>query len=198
MTKFGALVQATEALAFARKMILQLHSDGGAFADGHGGGSPFCSPESRAFVRNVFQMMTMTAAGRLDLIALARVGEDDAQLVLRDLILEIKTRHQQLPLELDAYVMELVHNEGAASWPGARAKNDFSRNLCIAAVVAALHDQFGIKPTGRSARQRNGCSIAGEALDVIDQRLSAEAVKSIFKRYSGAMPTQPGWSSIFE
>lgn len=102
MTKLHATVQATEALAYARQMALCVHRDDGET------GSFFEAAQSREFVRRAMRLMLLTVDGRLSLLALARVGEEDAQVILRTEILELKSRRLPLPAEFDGYEMELI------------------------------------------------------------------------------------------
>src|SRR5262249_30265246 len=81
---------------------------------------------------------------------------------------------------------------------GPRKKDRLLRHIGIALMVAADCGRFGSKPTGRSARRRSGCSIIGEALEVIqlderNLRINAEGVEKIHDRYGKYMPG-PGWS----
>jgi hypothetical protein len=194
MSKLHATVQLTEALDYARWMVLRLHRDDG------GSGSFFEAPESRAFVRKVLRLMLLTVAGRLSLLALARAGEEDAQVILRTEILELKSRRLPLPAEFDGYEMELIR--GMVPPPRAGAgpdmRNEFLRNVAIAAMVAALCDRYGLKPTGRSVRGRPACSIVAEALGVVHKRMTPHAVVSIWKRHKRTMPPPTGWTFALE
>jgi hypothetical protein len=192
MTKLGATIDSTEALEYARAMILRGHRRD------EGSGSFFEVAESREFVRRVQRLMLLTAEGRLDLLALARAGEGDAQAILQTAILELKSRREPLPAEFDGYVMELIRGMVPKSVPGWDRRNTFLRDVSIAATVASVCDRFGLRPTGRSARKRSGCAIVAQALAVIDKAMSYKEVETIWTRYGRFMPRTSGWPFAFE
>jgi hypothetical protein len=185
-----ATIDHAEQLIFARDFIMQLHTKGGEV------GSPFEAVESCHFVRKPLQLALQTADGRMWLTDMARLGEPESQAVLRDLILEMKSRHVELPAELAHYDMQLTRGDIApAKWGGPKQKNELTRNICISMTVAAVADRFGVRPTGRSARRRSACAIVAEALDAIHMKLGYEAVKSIWKVYGHNMPRgTPFWA----
>jgi hypothetical protein len=190
MTKLLATRKSTEALAYARRLIERGHRTD------EFGSSVFDPARSREFVRSVISVMMLTAEGRLSLIELARIGEEDAQIILKTAILEFKSRGERLPTELEAYNMELV--AGRVPLPvgvdGPDRRDRLLRDISISTTVAAVCDRFGLKMFGRSARTRSGCSVVGEALGVIGKRMSTATVETICKRYRQGMPTVPGWS----
>jgi hypothetical protein len=188
MTKLLATIEQTEALEFARALILRGHRNDGE------SGSFFEAAESRAFVRKFLRIMLLTVEGRLDLLALARAGEEDAQIILRNTILEIKSRLEPLPAEFIGYDMELIAGKvpPPRSGPGPDRRNELLRNISIATTVAAVCDRYSLKPTGRSMRKRSACSIVAEALAVIHMAIGYKAVETIWKKYGRYMPG-PGW-----
>jgi hypothetical protein len=194
MTKLLATLKSTEALDYARRMIARGHSTDAS------SGSFFDPVQSREFVRSFISIMMLTAEGRLGLIDLARVGEEDAQAILRTAILEFASRGERLPTELAAYNMEFI--AGRVPPPvgvgGPDKRDRLLRDISIAVTVEAVCDRFGLKPYGRSARSRSSCSVVAEALGVINRRMSPEGVKTIHKRYRRAMPTKPGWTFALE
>ena len=195
MSKLHATIQSTEALDYARWMVQRLHRNDGET------GSFFEEAENRAFVRKALRLGLLTVDGRLSMLALARAGEEDAQIILRTEILELKSRRLPLPAEFDGYEMELIRGmvpppRGA---PGPDMRNEFLRNVAIAAMVAALCDRFGLKPTGRSVRGRSACSIIAEALGIIQKQMTPHAVVSIWKRHKHNMPPPTGgWTFALE
>jgi hypothetical protein len=190
MTKLLATLKSTEALAYARRLIKRGHRTD------ESSGSFFESPQSREFVRDFISIMMMTPDGRLRLVELARIGEEDAQEILRVALLEFKSRGEPLPPEFAGYDMELT--AGMVPPPvgidGPDKRDRLLRDISIAMTVAAVCDRFGLKMFGRSVRTRSGCSVVGEALDVINRRMSTAAVELIVKRYRRAMPTKHGWT----
>src|SRR5262249_21864640 len=189
MTKLVANIEQAEALAFARALILRGHRKDGE------SGSFFEVPESRRFVRNILRIMLLTPQGRLDLLALARAGAENAQIILQDTLLELKSRCEPLPGEFIGYDMELTAGKvpPPLSGPGPDKGDELLRNICITGTVAAVCDRYNLKPTGRSMRKRSGCSIVAEALAVINMAIGYKAVESIWKKYGRAMPRRRGW-----
>jgi hypothetical protein len=128
------------------------------------------------------------------LVEMAVAGEEDADAILREAILECQSWHRPMPDELIEYNRKLVAGMvPPPGWSGPKKKNELMRNISICVVVAAVCDRFGIKPTGRSARRRSGCATVAEALEVIGQRRGAKAVEAIWRTYGRAMPTARGW-----
>jgi hypothetical protein len=195
MTKLPATLVETEALAFARSFITEFHRGGGPWS-GH---SPFSNIESRAFIRRTFQQMMWFASSRLQLIALARAGDTDADAVLRTAIIEARSRRTELPTELENYDMEVLANQiGGESPHVVRKKKKLTRHMFIALTVAAVIDRFGLDPTGRSPRRRSASSIVAAALEEIGQKVGYKTVEKIWGKYQGCMPTKPGWTVALE
>ena len=133
----------------------------------------------------------------MQLIVLARSGDADAVDVLKNIIIETKSRREELPVELENYNMKLLHGGMGHRPPGAKKKNKLLRNICVATIVAAVVDRFGLAPTGRSPHRRSACSIVAEALAEARLSLGDKAIESIWKAHGRAMPTVPGWTSVF-
>jgi hypothetical protein len=193
MAKLPATVEEADALLFARDLITRLSGAGSA-------GSPFEAAESRYMLRKCLGAALQTANGRMWLIEQARNGEEESRIVLRDAILEMKSRHVELPTELEFYNMQVVRGDitPPLRWQGPKKKNELTRNVCIAIVVAGVVGRFGLKPTGSSARRRSACSIVGEALEAVGMRLGYEAIKTIWNEYRRFMPTAPAfWNSLY-
>jgi hypothetical protein len=127
------------------------------------------------------------------IIAMAKAGDEDAAEVLRNVLIECKSRRVELPTELAEYDLWQTHHGWPRRGPARKKKSYVLRDLCIAMTVAAVCDRFPmIRPTGRSARNRSGCQIVAEALA---PTMSYHAVKHIWQRYGAAMPTRAGWAS---
>jgi hypothetical protein len=197
MSKLVATVEAAEALEYARSFILRAAAV--PLAGAAHVGSPFEAEESRAFLRNGLRISLETVDGRMWLADMALAGEPESQIILRDLILELHSRHEPTPKEFGGFEMKLLRGDiQPAHWPGPKKKDEFTRNIAIALCVAAVCDRFKLKPTGRSARKRSGCAIVGQALAVIEQQMSYEAVKTIWRAYGHNMPITPGWLASLE
>jgi hypothetical protein len=197
MTKLPVAMVEAEALAFARGYIAQLAGPGP-----WGNSSPFGAEESRAMTRHLMRVWCdCSANSRRQLIAIALAGEEDARAVLHTLMIEMKSQHKDLPIELENYNMEVLADGLRPPPRGPKRKDRFTRNLCIAMTVAAVVDKFGLHPTrnpasrGRPAARRSACSIVAEALEVVHMRLGERAVETVWARLANAMPTVPGWAA---
>jgi hypothetical protein len=181
-----------DARAFAREMISRFHSGTNPWS----ADSPMTAAAGRALLRHLTrQGVLLHPTNRLQIIAMARAGDTDADDVLRTLMIEIQSRGEQMPVELANYNMEILHG-GLHQPPGPKRKDKLLRDLCIAMTVAALCDRFGLNPTrnttsrGRASARPSACSIVA---DVINR--GEKAVEAIWSRLGNAMPTVPGWAS---
>jgi hypothetical protein len=191
MTKLAATRNSAAALEYASALILRAHRKDES-------GSFFETPSSREFCRRVLQLMLLTATGRLDLLALARAGDGDAQAVLGDAIVELTSRRAPLPAEFDGYLMELAVGKVPRAPRGRDKRDNFLHDVCIAATVAATCDRYGLRPTGRSARRRSGCAVVAQALGVISMQIGVKAVERAWTKYRSAMPPKRDWTFALE
>jgi hypothetical protein len=185
MTKLLAPIDLqAKALAFARDMILRLHS----------GDSSFEAPASRAFVRDFMRLGLATAIGRMHMVDLALAGEEDGAAILREVIVEMQSRHVELPTEFQDYANRVLAGMvPTSSWPAQKRKDQILRNIAIAMVVAAVVDQFGLKATGHSPRRRSACAVVAQALGEIRMARDYESVATIWKLYGRHLHLPLGW-----
>jgi hypothetical protein len=188
--KLPATSDAAEMVAFARS-FLERHS-GNPWSD-----HPNSSAEAgRAFWQHVlWRAARMHPVHRMQVIAMARGGDRDADQVLRTLIIEMQSRGEQLPTELTNFTMEDLHG-GLHQPPGPKRKDKVLRDVHIAMAVAAVVDRYGLAPYRSSYRkpastQLSACAVVAAA----QHRLGEKAVESIWRRVGGAMPTVPGWAA---
>jgi hypothetical protein len=179
----------TEALDFARNWL------------GRHSGNPWSehpnlsADAGRAFWRHMLWQGVRHPVSRLQVIAMARAGDVDADAVLRTLMIEMQSRGETLPTELAAFNMEILHG-GLHQPPGPKRKEKILRDLSIALAVAAVCDRFDLSPTrntasrGKLSARRSACAIVADALN-----MGEKAVEAIWTRLAGAMPTVPGWGS---
>jgi hypothetical protein len=188
MTKLLATLEQADALAFARDLIVRFHHSGKV-------GSPFEAAESRAFVRKWLRVGLLTTRTQMILTELALAGEEDAQAILADVILEARNRREQLPTVIESYEIKLVAGkvQPAPNQGGRDKRNELTRNILIAMMVAAVAEQFRLKPTGRSARRRSACAVVADALDVINMKMNTKAIEKIWNVYGDSIP--PRWFS---
>ena len=197
MTQLPAMLIETEALAFAREQV-SLYRDG---TNPWSGDSGLSAEAGRALTRHILaHSARLGPITRMQVIALARAGDTDAQDVLRVLMIEMLSRDGRLPTELTNYDMELLHG-GLHQPPGPKKKDKTLRDVCIAMTVAAVCDRFGLSPTrntasrGRPSARRSACAIVAKALEVAHVGMGEKAVEAIWNRLGAAMPTVPGWAS---
>jgi hypothetical protein len=116
LSNLPATIDEAEALIFARELILRLDAGGDV-------GSPFEGTESRHFLRKLLAGTLQTADGRMWLTDMARAGEEESQIVLQDALLEMKSRHIELPTELAYYDMQLTRADVMPARWGDRKRN---------------------------------------------------------------------------
>jgi hypothetical protein len=187
-----------DALEYARREFVKYSRPGNPWGE-----EPLLQPEaSREFVR-FFLRQSWPLAGpmnRMLLIEWARAGDPVVHEVLASLIIEIKSRHEQLPAELAGYDLEITRDSILSQYrkkaPARKKMSNLLRDICICLVVAGICDRFRplIKATGSSSRRRSACSIAGEALGAVGMEMDGETVVTIWKKMKGGMPTVPGWA----
>ena len=149
--RLPALRVATESLILARAMIRQFQGSGSPW----GPTTDVLSAQSGSeFFQTWFKPMLATAAGRMDLVALARAGSVEAHAVLEVVILEGQSRRAELPVELQSYAMDLTRGYRPSGPAGERRSKRFTRDMFIALIVAALRDRFALKPTGKAKERQ--------------------------------------------
>jgi hypothetical protein len=184
MMTLPATVDEAEAIEFARDW-LRCHS-GNPWSD-----HPNRTADAgRAFWRQLlWRAARQHPVYRLQIIAVARAGDADANEVIRTLIIEMQSRGDPMPAELVAFTMEVLHG-GLHQPPGPKRKDRILRDVNVAMAIAAVVDRFGLAPYRNAASVRLlACAVVAAA----DNR-SEKAVESIWRRYGGAMPTVAGWS----
>jgi len=191
MTRLPTTIAGAEMLDYARDLLVRISEAGEV-------DSPFEAIEGQAIFRKLLRLMLMTSDGRSLLVALAQAGETDARIVLRETIAEARSWHRELPVELEFYELQLLGGPLPAAPAGQQPKDRLARDIAIAFAVAVVCDRFGLKPTQSSVRKRSGCKLIAEALDVVQKARSYDLVRSIWRRYGRAMPTQFGWVKFLE
>lgn len=125
---------------------------------------------------NPIQMMTV--------IGWAQQGWGLAEEALRGLISEYIANGEQLPAELAAYNVELI-NRRPPKVRGQQKSDNFLRDIAISIVVQRVAEQFGLRPTGRSARHLSACAVVARALTETPgvTNLSEKGVAEIWRKY---------------
>lgn len=117
--------------------------------------------------------------------------------MLRQIIIEARNRRQELPVELAAYEMEVLHGGTVGHQEaGPKRKDKMLRNMMVAFVAAAVIDRFGLDLAGRSSRRRSASQIVAEALAAeVRINMSAKRVEDVCRDFWAAAPFAPGWAS---
>ena len=183
MTTLAQTMIEAEALMFAREWIADRRN---MDFDGLG---PMLDPRTgRACLRAMLRIHALShPLGMMNVIDYARAGWDDADDVMRVLIVEFMDRGERLPPSLYAYSMEIVRPQ-AAPRPRGRAKaSNFLQDIAIVTLVWELTNRFNLKPTrNSSSRTASACGIAAVAVTEagINRPLNSKAVEALWTRYS--------------
>jgi hypothetical protein len=151
------------------------------------------SEAGRQWLRHLMKMIGANDAGEgktlLWLIQLARAGLVDADLALRDIIIELQHREQPLPKYLATYNAEILAGSTVHPLKGRKLAANMAADIIVATLVSMLTEPpFNLKATGNSRRQPNGCRVAADALAAEGKRRGGEdAVKDIWKRFGPAI-----------
>lgn len=208
MTTLPTVIQLDEMAAFKFTCrVLQPLRDGNS---PWGNSSVFDPRTGSAFWREHLHMALRwpLVKTRLQVIAVARAGDEDAIAVVNDFITELKSASVPLPTEFQAFSMDMLNGLIAPlRYRGPKVKRRFLRDLFIAYVVAAVVDKFGIPYSrmrktrdGRRASRRSASAIVAAALrEVMPEIQIGEAgIERIYEKRLGAMPTMEGWTRDLE
>ena len=198
IVKLPAVQKDREAYAFARRMLQGFRDTSSPWSS-----ESALSPQAgRGFFRDILARSVRSAYVnlRLQVLAAARAGDDDAIFVVNHFINDMKSLGVQLPTEFAAYSMDVV--AGLVRPRGPRPKESLARNIVIANTVAALIDRFGIpysrKRKGRdgrpSARRSGSAIVAAAARDVTGGQLDLgeKRVERVYETMRGGMPNSAG------
>jgi hypothetical protein len=187
MTNLPATMIEAEALAFAREKVRFFRDNPVPFM----GGPEFYWLDKADNRRPILQIIKTCALSHpttmMEIADVARAGWSLAHDALRELILEFKQRHEELPTYLDAYNMEIVHNDGRPRHvPGKRKADYFLRDIAILIVVGLVVDRFGFHPTrdtrGKGRRNLSACYVVSQALGEERLGLGEAAVAKVWSK----------------
>jgi hypothetical protein len=183
------------ALRFAQRWFERLNTSGNPWSDA----PAMSAATSHAWFADVIRNMLLanTVLYRMWVVAMAKAGVDEAASALRHLVLELRSKRCELPVELEAYEME-VRVRGDDHWPkkpGPSRVDNVMRDLHTAMAVAAVADRFGLTPTQQSVYSVSACAVVAEAMfGATSGGRAYKTVEKIWRRYGAAVPTVPGWS----
>jgi hypothetical protein len=151
-----------------------------------------CEDFGRGVFRQLLPVMLQTYDGRCKIIELAKAGYSEAADALVNLEIEMRSRRQDLPIEIEEYSIACLRRR-SDKWPKARGRkwlDNLGYNFAIVLTIAAVLDRFsGLRATQSSAREISACQIVAEVIG-----RSYDAVVKVWKEFSGIAPTIPGWS----
>ena len=168
------------AIQFARQAIARLRS--GSFFDE--GLEAFHPDAGRVFLRRIMgDAANLNGGTLLQLIDFARAGWDDADTVLREVIVEYHHRGEMLPPFLATYASGII--SGRVRGPdGPKPATHFVADLVIVMIMADLIGRFSLKPTRYSRRRPSAASITAQALAEAGlSRGSEAAIEKVWKRW---------------
>src|SRR5262249_24982040 len=147
-------------------------------------------PEAgRAFLRKMMkQAAVLKEAVMLELMDFARAGWDDADIALRELILEYTNRGEALPALLATYNAEIITGRARpARLPARQPAAYFIQDIFIVMLITELVAQFNLKPTRFGVRRASASSIVADALiEAGLHRGGEKAVEKVWRRYGQA------------
>jgi hypothetical protein len=121
----------------------------------------------RAWLRRELKTLAMShPENMMWVIDNARAGWDDADVVLRELAIEVVDRGERLPTALGAYTMEVLRGYPAPRGP--RKSTHAFQNILFAGITAKLVEQFwpDLKPTRNPLSKRvSACDIVADAVN---------------------------------
>jgi hypothetical protein len=138
-------------------------------------------------------------AAMLRMMDYARAGWDDADIALREMILDYNRRHEPLPPFLETYNAEIVlglTDPTARGQPGTPRAANLVQDLILMTLMMELVNRFGLKPTTfyYAARRPSAASVAARAAAECGlHRGGADAMAKIWQRYAHAVV--PGYES---
>jgi hypothetical protein len=143
-------------------------------------------PEAgQRFLRRLMRMSWESSShAQLLLVDLARAGWDDADAVLRDVILEITNRGEPMPAFLASYNAWIVTGGRAPRTRGRKKTSNVFEDIVICVLVVELVVRFGLRPTRNLyAPRESACSIAAKVV----RPMSEMAATKIWHRYGPAV-----------
>jgi hypothetical protein len=108
------------------------------------------------------QKLKAGAISRMRVIAAAKAGDQDAEAVLRELIVEIISRKAEMPTELEEYNMWIMAGFSPVNSGGRDVGNYWHRDIGIAVLAGLAQQQWPSEPKTRShhsKRNDRGLSI---------------------------------------
>jgi hypothetical protein len=113
------------------------------------------SEEGRRVLRaSIAEKLREGAISRMHVIAAAKAGDQDAESVLREFIVELNSRKLDMPTELAEYNMWIMAGASVKYPPGRKLGNTWKRDVAIALLVKLTMDRWPV-PKTRSHHSKN-------------------------------------------
>lgn len=155
------------------------------------------SEASRRVLRNhIGERLRQGTIPRMQVIAAAESGHQDADLALRELAAEYLSRHEEMPTELASYVQRALLIPPVNYPPGRNLADTWLRDIGIAVLVSLVVEQLQLKPTRNRASVRpSACYLVALALNRRGHAVRERQVERIYsshgklaQRLSASMP----------
>lgn len=174
----------TGAMAVAREMIRRGREGGDSFFTAFGPLNPEAGHQTLRAMLKDYALSNATSAAQV--CNWARLGWLDAELAMRELIVELGERDEELSSPLKTLKIELLDPNNTIRHARGRAKSqDFLQDLYISVMVLLLTEEFPLRATrgGRSSKP-SACSIVSLAMAAEGLHRGGEsAVEKCWKRY---------------
>ena len=146
-------------------------------------------------VRQILKCLALSPADPFkvyEIIDWARAGWEDADLAMRELVVELDNRGQEVPLALKAYRNELMnpYRQQHPRAHGAQRATHFLQDIVIATFAGKLHAEFPAIPFyGRSPRKASICGIVAKVFTAakLGRSFESQGVWKVCKRLSPAL-----------
>ena len=151
---------------------------------------PLHPATGHAYFRRIMKQQALrNPDAMLAVIDLAHAGWDEADLALRELIMEFTNRGEALPAFLVTYTAEVLTGRVAA-WPrGPKPTAHIIQDPAICLLVSELIERFHLKPRRTSKRRPSACSVAAQALAEAGLHRGGEkAIEAVWHKYRRLFP----------
>jgi hypothetical protein len=141
---------------------------------------------ARAVLRNHIRerLFRQEVIPRMQIIAAAEAGHQDADLALRELAAEYISRREEMPTELANYVQRALLQPPVTYPPGRNIADTWLRDVAIAMLVRQTMERWGVPATRSHISKKNhrlsACYLVAIALVRRGHILSERRVEKIF------------------
>ena len=175
--------EADQALAHALQFVAAMQQ-----GDFIGLGCAPADPDAgRRFLRRMLAHWMGSARGQLDLVNWALAGWADADIVLRELIVEYSNRHEAPPAFLAFYIGQIASDRTVPRKKGRKKATNLIVDIMAVTLIMDLIERYHLKLTRYQAGKKlkeSACSVAAKALSEAGLHRGGErALMKILDRY---------------